>query len=211
MENNELQHWGVKGMKWGIRRYQNKDGTLTAAGKKRYAQELEKLRKEEQVLKNRKKTQAQIDKLEAKRKKLAEERRALDEGEKTTKTKALTEKVKEKAVAKKPRKVKDMTDDELNAAIARLKLESDYMKAVSDRINAASARKYTTLKAEGKNNENIKKGKTFLESLKDDVMIPGLKEGGKQVVKNAVSDLGKKVLEKSAKDAAANQQQKKKN
>lgn len=32
---NELQHSGVLGMKWGIRRYQNKDGSLTAEGKKR--------------------------------------------------------------------------------------------------------------------------------------------------------------------------------
>lgn len=31
----ELEHHGVKGMKWGVRRYQNLDGTLTAAGKKR--------------------------------------------------------------------------------------------------------------------------------------------------------------------------------
>lgn len=36
MANNELQHAGVKGMKWGVRRYQNKDGTLTPAGRKRY-------------------------------------------------------------------------------------------------------------------------------------------------------------------------------
>lgn len=36
MENNYLIHHGTKGMKWGVRRYQNKDGSLTAAGKKRY-------------------------------------------------------------------------------------------------------------------------------------------------------------------------------
>ena len=32
--NNELYLWGIKGMKWGVRRYQNKDGTLTSLGKK---------------------------------------------------------------------------------------------------------------------------------------------------------------------------------
>ncbi len=31
----ELYHHGIKGQKWGIRRFQNKDGTLTTAGKKR--------------------------------------------------------------------------------------------------------------------------------------------------------------------------------
>lgn len=33
--DEELYHHGIKGMKWGVRRYQNKDGSLTPAGKAR--------------------------------------------------------------------------------------------------------------------------------------------------------------------------------
>jgi hypothetical protein len=36
MYNNYLIHHGIKGQRWGIRRYQNADGSLTLAGKKRY-------------------------------------------------------------------------------------------------------------------------------------------------------------------------------
>lgn len=32
-----LAHYGIKGQKWGVRRYQNPDGTRTAEGKKRYS------------------------------------------------------------------------------------------------------------------------------------------------------------------------------
>lgn len=35
MEGDVLYHHGIKGQKWGIRRFQNKDGSLTAAGRKR--------------------------------------------------------------------------------------------------------------------------------------------------------------------------------
>jgi len=35
VHDDTLEHHGIKGQKWGVRRYQNEDGTRTAAGKKR--------------------------------------------------------------------------------------------------------------------------------------------------------------------------------
>lgn len=38
--NDELMHYGIKGQKWGVRRFQNEDGTLTPAGRKKYKLEI---------------------------------------------------------------------------------------------------------------------------------------------------------------------------
>lgn len=109
MDNNELTHWGIRGMKWGVRRYQNSDGTLTPAGKKRYQKEMDKLKKEERTLKNKQKTKAMIEKLEKKR-------RDVDE--------LKGKKVEESKPKKKT--IDDLTNDELRELVTRLELKKRY-------------------------------------------------------------------------------------
>lgn len=113
MENDYLQHYGIPGMKWYQRRYQNKDGTLTAAGKKRYNKEMDKLKQEERILKNKQRTQAKIDKLTAKRKEIDE-------------LKGKTSKQNDTKPKKKS--IKDMTDEELTTYKNRLDLEQKVLE-----------------------------------------------------------------------------------
>ncbi len=137
--DNELKHFGTKGMKWGIRRYQNKDGSLTPAGKKRYEKELAKLKAEEKVLKNRARTQAKINGLATKRQELDELRKTVS-GDKESETKVET--------TPKNKRLKDMTDAELSAKLERFKNEAKYREATT-----SEGRKFVNevLKASGKN------------------------------------------------------------
>ena len=86
---DELQHHGTKGMKWGVRRYQNKDGSLTAAGRFRYGASkvgekvsgvVKKKLEERRVEKLRKKPLSKLSEAELKERitRLTEEKKAFD-------------------------------------------------------------------------------------------------------------------------------------
>lgn len=142
MENvkysDELQHHGIRGQKWGQRRYQNKDGSLTPAGQKRYNKEVEKLKKEtakvkaeEQIAANRKKTQSKLDKLEAKKQALEERKKALKEEKYGKKKKGdAEENVDETPEQRKERLLKSSDPKELY----KYRDELSYVE-LNDRIN----------------------------------------------------------------------------
>lgn len=105
MDYNYIQHHGVKGQKWGVRRYQNADGSLTSAGKKR-----------------RSMSQVVNDIREARKQKLA---RDAEENEK----RRIEQRKKDVEAGKIASK--DMTEAELKSRIERLKLEQSYNQAMN--------------------------------------------------------------------------------
>lgn len=53
MNNDYIMHWGIRGQKWGVRRYRNPDGTLTDAGKRRYNKDANDSFSKERLTKSR--------------------------------------------------------------------------------------------------------------------------------------------------------------
>lgn len=104
--DEELKHHGIKGMKWGVRRFQNADGSLTPEGRKRYGSG---------------------DLKEAQKK--VEKGKAMVDGVKKTRVKA-AEKQHEKKIKDDLSK---MSDQELRDIVNRLNMEERYTQVMKSR------------------------------------------------------------------------------
>lgn len=134
MKNNYLQHYGTRGMKWGVRRYQNKDGSLTAAGKKRYYSDADKAGYTQEGYNGRRFKTTKKGKVETfnadvdqwVRDDLSKSRRVVDES--TNMTRSL-KKLNDDSMRHKPKQKMDlsnMTDKEMRDQINRALLERQY-------------------------------------------------------------------------------------
>ena len=139
--DDELYHWGIKGQKWGDRRFQNEDGSLTPEGRERYGKG-DDARTKAKITYNTQKYKADL-KSKAKKEKdiraAQEERNRIKENSKTMllarKKQGKFDRLNKKEEAKldnqgrkKFGSTKNMSDDDLQKAIDRLKLQAEYNK-----------------------------------------------------------------------------------
>lgn len=174
--NGELYHHGTKGMKWGVRRYQNKDGSLTPAGKRRYNKELQKLKDREATIKGMEKAKARTAKLDAKKAELDAREKALRSN--GTKKSNAQQKSNTTGESTGKKSIKDMSDAELKQVVNRLRLEQEF-RTLSPK--------------------QVSKGQKFADTLMNKVLAPAATEVGKEVAKKIFTNAANSALESSKK------------
>lgn len=161
MNNTELYHHGVKGQRWGVRRYQNKDGSLTSYGKNRYAKELAKLEAEKERVRQQEQTAKKMKKLDDMRKDIDERKKALNPDD----TPESAKQQKAPSVPNK-RKLSELSNEEIQAKIDRMNLENKYKELAQAQIDAVSKKE-------------VSKGRKFTEEV--------LEKAGKNIATQAAA------------------------
>ena len=134
--SSELQHWGIKGQKWGVRRYQNSDGSLTPAGIKRYRDEAGDI--ERRLNTNKREMTADDYQNAIKKTKSVGEgidsvRKFNDDGKK----------LKDPAMERRIRKsTEQMSDKELQQRVQRLNMEDNYTRMMMHREHLQQGEDY---------------------------------------------------------------------
>lgn len=163
----ELYHHGVKGQRWGFRRYQNADGSLTPAGKKRYGTKanFEKVQKAKLVAKGKDpKTQ---------REKAREKANARTEKElaKYRKKSGIKD---EPETQQQKKTMKDFSNEELKAMTDRMTIEKNYIDA---KRNLAAATP-----------KQVNKGKEFAKGIFNEAIRPALINTGKAYLEKTMKE-----------------------
>ena len=169
-----LEHHGILGMKWGVRRFQNADGSLTPEGRARYGDVLTKKQMQNYIREYNLRTGSKktINKntvfktpngmYDYKGRKLRNADVEVDNPTEEKKTKSESN----------PKEKNRMTDEELRAANLRMAMEEEYLR----HINNLNPKKVTM-------------GQQFVDNLKAD-LVKDIPAGISGMVKNAISSAG---------------------
>lgn len=184
----ELYHHGIKGMKWGVRRFQNKDGSLTNAGGKRYnGSDYKPRRSITQTIRDYRTASKRKKNLAKAREAAAEKRKA--EAEAKAKAEQRRKDVEEGKIS-----ARNMTADELNSRINKLNLEKRYKQLMEETNPEAKAKSI---------------GNGFVKKMWNDAVVPAMAEAGKQILKDQLikaaskkskTEINSEVLDRMAKD-----------